>query len=322
MRAFIFTGVLCAVTSYLTGQSIPYHDQSLASTEVKSISVTPADSLIANTFLQLNRGRKMVANWSVEDHRHSRGENSHYSGKIMQVYILIISGKTTEALAALKGLQEQTHRSTLAPLEKFEINYLTGQLYLRNHLPSSALHFFNEARRAMQSCHPEWQTRMNLYHDIAESYLEMNAMRKGIRACDKFLEEIRQKENEVSLVELTLQQQKARLYQKAGKHEKAIAGFEYLVDEYPRFIPESDPAFIRLLSSLAKSYRANSDHHHAYIYLRWAYEKLQEQSVPDSGQVLDVITNLAEVYTVKGDEDSARQYFDQARLLATAGKYR
>ena len=36
----------------------------------------------------------------------------------------------------------------------------------------------------------------------------------------------------------------------------------------------------------------------------------------------DVITNLAEVYTVKGDDDSAKQYFDEARLLATAGKFR
>ncbi len=323
MRAFIFTGVLCTVTFCLPGQSTQSTEQSLdLSSEVNNITVTPADSIIVNTFLHLNKGREMVATWSEAASMQSRRVDLHYSGKIMQVHILIQNGKTAEAMAALENLRAQTRKCALTPVEKFDINYLTGQLYLRNHKPTPALHFFNEARRTLKSCNPELQARMNLYHDIIESYLEKNTTRKGIRACEKFLEEIRRNGNDNSLFEISMQLQKARLYQKADKHEKAIAGFEYLVDVYPKFVPESDPAFIALLSSLAKSYRANSDHHHAYVYLRWAYEKMHEQSVRDPEQVLDVITNLAEVYTVKGDDDSARQYFDEARLLATAGKYR
>lgn len=321
MRAFIITGVLCTVVTALPGQSGHDSDQPrMGSTEQKNTSAAPADSIIASTYLLLHKGRKVVESWS--NFRTQRTKVSTFSDKILQVRFLINSGKRTEALAALDHLRKQARKSALSPLDIFEVNHLTGQLYLEKRMPSHALHFFTEARRSLQAFQPEWQVRMKLYNDITESYLEKGAIRKGLRACDEFIAEIRHGNAGTSLFELTLQKQKARMYQRAGKHEEAIARFEYLIDAYPKFMAESDPAFVNLLSNLAKVYRANRDHHHAYVYLRWAYEKLQEQSVPDPEQVLDVITNLAEVYTVKGDDDSAKQYFDEARLLATAGKFR
>ena len=163
MRAFIFTGVFCTVVTSLPGQYGLDSDQTRTSTE-QIISAAPADSIIANTYLLLHKGSKVIESWAEVPGQKSKV--STFTGEILKIRFLLDIGKSIEALGAVERLRRHTRITALTPLEAFELNYLTGQLYLGNRMPSQALHFFAEARRCLQAFQPEWKTRMQLYNDI------------------------------------------------------------------------------------------------------------------------------------------------------------
>jgi tetratricopeptide (TPR) repeat protein len=253
-------------------------------------------------------------------HVHSRygGDiENEYTWTILRASFLQKAGHYHEAIQLMvRYCQDKIFHGESDQQLVYCFNIL-GQLYFDTEDYGSALVSFNRAKSLLASTEddPSLTLRASLYHNLARSYTRTGYRKRGLRTCDEFMRIAMGSGQTESLAALHIQNAKADLYKSSGRNKRAIPFYENLVTNYPKYIPESDPVFIALLNNLAEAYRSTAEYHKAYVYLRWAYEMMDNTNAYRSPLGVDVITNLAEVYSRKGDQLLAEEHLREAMKI-------
>jgi hypothetical protein len=157
---------------------------------------------------------------------------------------------------------------------------------------------------------------------LAGNYENQNLVGKAIEILEKYFVSYREHSQRLeSLLYLDMLYKRARLYTRLNNNKFSIAEYEKLLLLYPKFLPETDPRFINLLNSLGQAHMKTDQHHRAYVYFRWAYEMMNSNEVYNSQLGVDVISNLAGVYSTKGDAELAEFHSKEAQQIKTRLEY-
>lgn len=256
--------------------------------------------------------------WNLVTNHHPGNLHEDLAWMLTYSRIQEKTGQVDEALKTLEQLKLQhsadrrTNRRSYA-----DILTLMGQIYFRTNDYFKSINCFREAAGILEEGSILTAKVVELKEAIALAYQLAGKPKRSVRYLDEIIPLIA-KENGVQ------SHRYAKIYFDYGeslyaaeKYRQAILVYENSLLLLQKHIPENDLIFITLLKNLAASYTQIHDQHYAYVYLRWAYEMLDRNSINHQVLAREVMKGLADVYQSKGDDTSAAAFHLEADQLGT-----
>lgn len=154
-----------------------------------------------------------------------------------------------------------------------------------------------------------------LSNNLAQVYDKLNIHDKALQYYNESLSRCRVSYEATALPCVILENNIAGVHLKQDNIPQAITGYQKVIKDFERILPDSDQLFITALNNLATAYRKDNQLDLALQYLEKAHRLLKSANSRTDDIRATILNNIAVINTAQGNYEKAAEHYQAAYLI-------